>query len=92
MNIIIRPENIDILQNKLLLPSLIHMIMLKHSSITQSPLYQEPIVKDDSISIRFVTERELSSEQEEEVRTKISNLLHYFFIMSGEKVEVKWEN
>ena len=92
MKLIIRPENAEILQNKLLLPSLIHMIMLKHSSITQMPLYQEPLVEDDAISIRLVTERELSSEQDEEVRTKIVNLLNYFFIMSEEKVEILWEN
>lgn len=56
------------------------------------PLYQEPLVEDDAISIRLVTEKELSSEQDEEVRTKIFNLLNYFFIMSEEKVEILWEN
>lgn len=92
MKIIIRPENIDILQNKLLLPSLINMIMLKHSSITGCPLFQDPLVEEDSIHIRLVTEQELSSEQDEEVRTQIFNLLNYFFIMSEEEVEIKWEN
>ncbi|MGQ7327834.1 hypothetical protein ACTGUS_02035 [Streptococcus suis] len=92
MKIIIRPKNIEILQNKLLLPSLINMIALKHSSITGSPLYQEPVVEENSISIRLVTERDLSSKQEEEVTVKIANLLNYFFIMSEEEVEVRWEN
>lgn len=84
--------NQQLLANPLLLPSLIFLIMLKHSIVTQSPLLQQPTVEEDGIAIQLFFEKELSAIEEENLKEKISKTLVDFFEMSEQEVEVYWKD
>lgn len=82
--------NQQLLSNPLLIPSLIFIIMLKHSIVTQAPLLQQPTLEEDGLAIQLFFEKELSAIEEENLKEKILKTLTDFFKMSEQEVNLRW--
>lgn len=82
----------ELISNILFVPSLIFLIMLKYSALTQSPLLQQPTVHEDSIEMQLFFEKELSSTELEDVKEAILKMLSDYFKMSEVEVDIEWQN
>lgn len=91
MKLIISPENKDLLENPLLLPSLIHLLAQKNALETGLPLYQGPSLTDDELAVIIVYDASLSPEKLSDLTATFDKLLMGFFMMAGETVSIYWE-